>query len=798
MASAFTQVPDPLADAIGGLSFWVEKPFFVQIGAKPDKAAELLYPHVMTRDLPGLVIDPLPEIMEAVRKRYQDRPQVKAIPVAVAAAGFEGPMLRFQPNVAHGQLLPPPVARITSFALERLLADDGPVGQLCQDRAARVMLHSLTEPVPVTRTSIGDLLDAQEVARIDILLIDVDGYEMAILREFDFPRWRPALVWVGHQLMDSSHRSSAVDLLMENGYQLNIGESAILATLDPALRLRADLPALSGLAARLMAEERLDEAAALLSHLRSFGQDDGNVQQLSLQTAIAQEDLCTAEAALLALRKLGFYQPSHDAVLPFLMSRLSVRFNELLAENSLDEAARIITLAGDLWPTIFIIIHPAMRLNWQLDRLPEARRFARLVIEQQPDHEEANLILYMLAKDANDLKTALKHLKSLVSLEEPKLDTYVQLNNVLALVTHLLCRDRISKEDMPEVRAYLAKAEQLAALPAQDEDQAQKWNPHFLMNIRGVALADRLETLPGGSPVPPTRYVTTRGAPLTLEQVRERANRLGVRAVMLVAADEVYFRRYARMFVLSVLRCSDTPCLIITHVIGGETRLAELAGHFGFNSEHVVLTADAFDVGAVTTECIAEPKNMPITKPIAHFQSVRFQLAEHFLATLDLPVMAADIDSLVQWGMGKLLDRLPDSDVLLNRNNMALGSHITANLVLIRPTRNGRLFSNFLRQYLDLALQGEKVSRWIDQIALLMVRNHMMMHHPDTIFGYFDPRTDINNTMMRRYEPLPFRILSLYQEFDLTTLHPLLRQWERDLSLPPGPLPDDAVERTSP
>ena len=62
------------------------------------------------------------------------------------------------------------------------------------------------------------------------------------------------------------------------------------------------------------------------------------------------------------------------------------------------------------------------------------------------------------------------------------------------------------------------------------------------------------------------------------------------------------------------------------------------------------------------------------------------------------------------------------------------------------------------------------MTRWIDQLALLLARHHLMRHGLDPKVGYFDTASDINNVMYTSYQAHPFRFLSLYHGFDTASL----------------------------
>jgi hypothetical protein len=95
---------------------------------------------------------------------------------------------------------------------------------------------------------------------------------------------------------------------------------------------------------------------------------------------------------------------------------------------------------------------------------------------------------------------------------------------------------------------------------------------------------------------------------------------------------------------------------------------------------------------------------------------------------------------------------------------------LTANLLLMRPTANARRMLDFLQAYLEAHLAKPAVTRWIDQVALILARHHLVRHGRSPRIDYFDTQSDINNVMYTSYQAHPFRFLSLYHGFDTSSL----------------------------
>ncbi len=299
------------------------------------------------------------------------------------------------------------------------------------------------------------------------------------------------------------------------------------------------------------------------------------------------------------------------------------------------------------------------------------------------------------------------------------------------------------------------------------------WSTHYHVVLNALSGADLSGPTPPAPDDGPRTFLTGDGQTLNAKKLKAHADKLGARVIFFAAADARYVELYGRLLARSVIKHSDTPFLVVIHVIGGADQLAEAAATVGISDPRVIFTGDRFDASAVTTRCYETPPKGLIDIPVAHYQSVRFQRLGGLLDLLQRPVFVSDIDLLLQRGVEDLLERWSDADFVINENegNTQAGSRITANLLLARPTPATAVMLRWLRAYLDERLSRETVTRWIDQIALNLARHHVALHVPGVKVGGFDTLSDINNVMFTEYAPgHPFRFLSLYHGFDMSTL----------------------------
>lgn len=352
-----------------------------------------------------------------------------------------------------------------------------------------------------------------------------------------------------------------------------------------------------------------------------------------------------------------------------------------------------------------------------------------------------------------------------------------QLQEILTALSALFARP-LDNAGIAQAEALLAQAHAIAPGPG-GTSKWDLWEKHYRVVIDAVDLPAVMAPAPAPGPGPDLTFLSASGQPLSAADVRERAAK--ARVVFYAAADEIYAGRYGPYYARSVLRKCDVPCLVIIHVIGGKlggtpAAAVRAAETVYLGDDRLIFAADGFDAAAVTTRAHDTPVAGPVRGAVVHFQSVRFLTLGPLLRLLDRPIFASDIDLLVQYGVGDLLDRTAAADVVLNENdpaNSLLGALITANLVLVRPTAHAFAFLDFLQDYLARYLARADVSRWIDQLALVHARHHMA-RRPGARLDLFDVTADINNKMFKRYfHGIPFRFLALYAGFDMTSLHPL-------------------------
>ncbi len=794
MAVASQGTHDLLADAIASLTLWKSSPFFVQISGCTPVPNDPLHSHIARRGLSGLIIEPVFARYQQLVQQSQEMPLVKAVHASISGIDGQRPLWFFNAEAFSRGILPPHLATVITFAQESLLADISVLGRATAEETARDLLASLLDQTMVRAVRLDTLFREQGVRQVDILRFDSDGYGLDILNAFDFKRARPAIIHYRHEGLSLADRRTAAELLMAQGYRVAIQGEDTVALRDGQAIVSAQTPGLLVMATRLLAEGRTADALNMADHLVMLNPEE-QAEPLALRARCHQSlgNLVEALEDFIRVRDLTGSLTDHLPFVSAVLDQVLPRVATLFSECGFEELARYVVPVTTLLPDHAPFLEVATRTMVLLNRETEATRCAQLLLPLRPDNELCLHLLTTKSRNERDWPTFRRLVTALARKANSIVEPQVRQLLILELLNLLICPGRPEPEDQRLVDEMTGITLQLAAGHVPDGNaEKDAWVAHFDAVSRGIRLAEELGPVPTGTAVAPARLMTARGLPITLAGLQAKAKELSAQTVLLVAADERYFRRYARLFVLSALRNLDVPALIIVHVIGGAARMRELIDVIGIDDDRLILTGDDFDPSQVTTTCIADPQTPIPNLPVAHFQSVRFEQADYLLHALNLPVFVADIDCLLLRGVGDLLHRMQGTDVVFNCNDFArmVCSLLTANLLLIAPTETGRAFSGFLRQYLSLALSRPTVSRWIDQIGLLLVRNHVQTVVPTASIDYFATESDINNIVYRQLiSPDRYRFFALYQKFYLPSLAPLIRSWEQDLSLSPSTLP---------
>jgi FkbM family methyltransferase len=188
--------------------------FFVEIGAMDGVAFDPLYEAVLKHRWRGLLVEPLPDLFAQLTRTYAGREGIILENVAVAETAGTLTMTRVKPDaVVHG-LVPSWAKGMSSLFDDR----NGLAGhRISGEDFEKIRPHIVRETVRCD--TLDNILRKHDVAKIDILQIDVEGYDYQVLKQVDFSRFQPTVIRMEWCNLPQEEKQSSRALLRRRGYR---------------------------------------------------------------------------------------------------------------------------------------------------------------------------------------------------------------------------------------------------------------------------------------------------------------------------------------------------------------------------------------------------------------------------------------------------------------------------------------------------------------------------------------------------------------------------------------------------
>lgn len=228
------------------------RPFYIQVGANDGVMADPVHRIAKADPWAGLLIEPHPAYFRRLADHYRGRAGMRLANVGISDA--EGTLPLYHVAEEAMPLFPRWLRGCASFSRDQLVFS---LRLACRKRGiAFDEKHVAVTEVPVRR--LDGLLAEQGIARADLMVIDVEGHELAVMRSLDL-----AALGLRGMLVECTDTNRAaqpayVAALAAAGFSVyELGED--LCAFDPA-RLGIDLGAIYDKAGyRCLARQTLGE-----------------------------------------------------------------------------------------------------------------------------------------------------------------------------------------------------------------------------------------------------------------------------------------------------------------------------------------------------------------------------------------------------------------------------------------------------------------------------------------------------------------------------------------------------------
>lgn len=182
---------------------------FVEIGANDGEKFDHLHDLVHSGRWRGVMVEPVPYVFERLRANYEHLPLVSLENSAIAGSDGELPFFHLAPaDAAERAMLPDWYDALGSFSRDNVLRHRTEIPDI-EDRLVTTTVPCLTYQA---------LCAEHRLDRVDLLLIDTEGYDHEILKQVDLATRPPRMVVYEHFHLDAADRAACRRMVEGSGY----------------------------------------------------------------------------------------------------------------------------------------------------------------------------------------------------------------------------------------------------------------------------------------------------------------------------------------------------------------------------------------------------------------------------------------------------------------------------------------------------------------------------------------------------------------------------------------------------
>jgi len=181
---------------------------FVQIGANDGIKADPIYLYVIKYHWKGILVEPVKYIFEKLKKNYQG---IKGLNFENAGIGKKDGYNRFyRLKRMEGQNMPLWYDEIGSFVKSNVLKH--------KDKMKNIEDYLMVDKVP--SLTLISLFKKYKLRKIDLLVIDAEGFDYHIVKQIPFKKIKPSIIVYESRHLSKAQKKECLTLLRKNGYSI--------------------------------------------------------------------------------------------------------------------------------------------------------------------------------------------------------------------------------------------------------------------------------------------------------------------------------------------------------------------------------------------------------------------------------------------------------------------------------------------------------------------------------------------------------------------------------------------------
>lgn len=206
----------PVAEGLHRFALERDAVFFVQVGAHEGRAGDPISLYIKRDDWRGVLVEPVPSLYRRLRRHYRHVDGLAFENVAIAEEDGQRPFFRLAEAAGEVYEL---ADSLGSLDREVLRSHEEQVPDI----------DDYVEEIEIPCWSFDTLLRRHQVAKIDLLHLDTEGYDGRLLATFPWQRFRPQVVVYEHDHLGDDEQLATEKMLRRHGYELCSSRTNTLA-----------------------------------------------------------------------------------------------------------------------------------------------------------------------------------------------------------------------------------------------------------------------------------------------------------------------------------------------------------------------------------------------------------------------------------------------------------------------------------------------------------------------------------------------------------------------------------------
>jgi FkbM family methyltransferase len=182
--------------------------FFVQVGSNDGQDGDPLHDLIIANpNWRGLFIEPLPDPFGRLVKGYGGSGRFIFEQIAISNRREERQFYHVPREAAEGHCLPCRFDQMGSFDRTHITKHDARLDEVIVETTVK------SEPLPF-------VLNRHGITGVDLIHIDVEGYDYEVLKQINFEQWQPKLILYESGHLNASDGKAAISLLRSHGFEV--------------------------------------------------------------------------------------------------------------------------------------------------------------------------------------------------------------------------------------------------------------------------------------------------------------------------------------------------------------------------------------------------------------------------------------------------------------------------------------------------------------------------------------------------------------------------------------------------